>query len=105
MSKKVLIHTMDVPKNTTRWYVKKTREDTTGSFSSTLYSYRKAKNGIFESTSTELPNGKTRIIVKHKWNTQEDLNGYLTLLAPYETERDAYHAENNIDYSQTITEE
>jgi hypothetical protein len=78
MSKKVLTHSMDVPKDATRWYVKKTREDTTGSFSSSLYSYRQTKNAVSETTTTDLPNGKTRIIIKHKWNTQADLDGYLT---------------------------
>jgi hypothetical protein len=105
MSKKVLTHSMDVPKDTTRWYVKKTREDTTGSFSSSLYSYRQTKNAVSETTTTDLPNGKTRIIIKHKWNTQADLDGYLTLLTPYQAERDAYHAANNIDYTETVTEE
>ena len=96
---------MDIPKNVVRWYIKKTREDVTGAFSASFDSYRQSKNGTTEISSSQLANGKTRLVIKHSFQTQADLDGYLALLEPYVAERDAYHAANNIVHSDAITTE
>jgi hypothetical protein len=101
---KILTNTMDVPKNTVRWYVKKDIE-TNNKLSIELNVLRKAKNCQFKVTTTELPNGKTRITSTHKYPTQADVDAHLAILSPYIAERDAYNAENNIDFTQTITDE
>jgi len=105
---KILTQTMDIPKNTVRWFVKKDLESVNGqkmSLSTAFNTYRNQKNCQFKMTTQELPNGKTRVISTHRYSTQADVDGHLALLAPYVAERDAYHLENNIDFTQTITEE
>jgi len=101
-----IIHTKisDVPKNTVRWFVKKNIE-LKNSLYKTSVDILKERDGQYEMTTSELPNGKTRFTSIHKWKTQADLDAYLAFLAPYVAERDAYNEANNIDYTETTTEE
>lgn len=101
---KILTFVVDVPSNTLRWYIHKNRElDFT--LGKQLAELMKEKNCQTQITTTSLPNGKTRFTSVHKWNTQADLDAYLAILAPYAGERNAYNTANNIDYSETVTEE
>jgi hypothetical protein len=101
---KILTQKMDVPKNTVRWYVKKDKE-LNNQLSQAFNALRNEKNCQFRVTTSELPNGKTRVTTTHRYSTQADVDAHLAILSPYIAERDAYHAENNIDFTQTITEE
>ena len=95
---------VDVPKNTVRWFIKKNLE-VNNALHKTSVDILKQRNGQFELTTTELPNGKTRFTSVHRWNTQADLDAWLAFLAPYVAERTAYNTANNIDYTETTTEE
>ena len=95
----------DIPKNTIRWWLKKGR-DTNFAFSKQLGILKEERNSEVQlAEATELPNGKIRVIIKNIWHTQADLDAYLAVISPYYAERDAYNAANNIDFTQTITEE
>jgi hypothetical protein len=100
----VVKQTMDIPHNVTRWWIKKDRE-TNGSFSRPVADLFLNTNNKFQITLTQLPNGKTRVTTINKWATQQDYNSFVAFLAPYVAERDAYHAANNIDFTETTTEE
>jgi len=106
---KIITHTIEIPKNATRWWIKKTKDDSSLPLENRLEiivdSYRKSKNCKMEFSSTQLDNGKVRLVIKNSFQNQADLDGYLALLEPYAAERDAYHAEKNIVCFDTITEE
>ena len=101
---KIFTQIIDVPKNTIRWYIKKGREDNF-TFAKACGNLLEERNGQFQMTTTQLPNGKTRVTAIHKWNTQADLDAYLSLISTYAAERAAYDTANNIDYTETLTEE
>jgi len=101
----IVTQIQDVPKNTIRWWLKKGR-DTDFALAKQLGALKEERNSEIQlSVATELPNGKIRITNKHIWNTQADLDAYLALVSPYNAERDAYNLANNIDFTETTTEE
>ena len=108
---KIITHTLEIPKNATRWWIKKSHDDTAKKrrgedrLEVIVDNYRKSKNCKIEFSSTQLGNGKVRLVIKNSFQNQADLDGYLAILEPYAAEMDAYHAEANITSIDTITEE
>ena len=101
---KILTQIIDCPKNVTRWLIVKDRE-TNFEFSKQLGNITAARNGSMETSTTNLPNGKTRITYTHRFPTQSDLDAYLAVLNQYAGERDAYNTANSVEYTVTTTEE
>ena len=101
----IVTQVQDIPKNTFRWWLKKGR-DTNFALAKQLGALKEERNSEVQlSVATELPNGKIRVTNRHTWNTQADLEAYQALINPFNAERDAYNTANNINFTETITEE
>jgi hypothetical protein len=101
---KVITQTIDIPVGVTRWWITKMRE-TNETFANPLNEIFSNKANNFTMTQSLLANGKTRMTTINKFATLEDYNRYVAFMAPFEAARDAYNTANNIDFTQTITEE
>ena len=101
---KVITQTTDIPVGVTRWWITKMRE-TNQTFADPIDEIFSNRANTFTMTQSLLTNGKTRMTTVNKFATLEDYNKYLAFIAPFVAARDAYNTANNIDFTQTITEE